>query len=442
MKIINPFKSHKKKDFIAYWDLKQFSQLLNKGIEVGSNYFFLIKNVGVFLFVRESDFKGTRVFEREDKELLIFAEGFDEDKLLELENEEEEQEFKRLCFESGKLYGGDICEWFHLSKELASQVKQKIKEGYTKLKITIKPLEFDKENLDNTFIETFKDKVISHIEPIKKGGSCPESPFKANINLSYSKSSNSSDLNNEYEGKPLFINSSLAKEIIVNNQILEAELKYVDLCTKGEDEENQENYEQAIIYFSQALEIFEICPLSAVALFRRARLFRVTGEYEKAIKDYDEYIKLQPDEFRGYINRGIVNLEKKDFENSLIDLSKGLEINPNDHIGYSFMADLKKELGNLEEAILSMEKAIEIDPKNGFYFLKKGKIYIDLDNYEKAEKDLTKAIKLGENDPAIYYLRGMSRRLTENSKGACKDWKKAAELGDKDSEELFNKYCS
>ena len=30
MKIVNPFKSHKKKDFVAYWDLKQFSQLLNK----------------------------------------------------------------------------------------------------------------------------------------------------------------------------------------------------------------------------------------------------------------------------------------------------------------------------------------------------------------------------------------------------------------------------
>ena len=43
MKIVNPFKSHKKKDFVAYWDLKQFSQLLNKGIEVGSDYFFLIK---------------------------------------------------------------------------------------------------------------------------------------------------------------------------------------------------------------------------------------------------------------------------------------------------------------------------------------------------------------------------------------------------------------
>ena len=62
MKIVNPFKSHKKKDFVAYWDLKQFNQLLNKGIEVGSDYFFLIKCIeNICLFVRESGFEGTKV---------------------------------------------------------------------------------------------------------------------------------------------------------------------------------------------------------------------------------------------------------------------------------------------------------------------------------------------------------------------------------------------
>ena len=32
MKIINPFKSHKKKDFIVYWQLNKFEELLTKGI--------------------------------------------------------------------------------------------------------------------------------------------------------------------------------------------------------------------------------------------------------------------------------------------------------------------------------------------------------------------------------------------------------------------------
>ena len=38
-----------------------------------------------------------------------------------------------FCFEASKLYEGDLCEWFHLTKELL-EVKEKIKEGYTKLR--------------------------------------------------------------------------------------------------------------------------------------------------------------------------------------------------------------------------------------------------------------------------------------------------------------------
>ena len=70
--MINFFRSNKKRDFIAYWDLTKFEELLSKGIEVGSDYFFLIKCIeNICLFVRESDFEGTKVFEREDKELKI-----------------------------------------------------------------------------------------------------------------------------------------------------------------------------------------------------------------------------------------------------------------------------------------------------------------------------------------------------------------------------------
>ena len=443
MKIVNPFKSHKKKDFVAYWDLKQFSQLLNKGIEVGSDYFFLIKCIeNICLFVRESDFEGTKVFEREDKELSINAEGFDDNRTFDLNDKKRKIEFDRLCFEASKLYEGDLCEWFHLTNQLLLEVKEKIKEGYTKLEMTVKPLEEVVDKKYKDFVGSSKKSFISHPEPILYGGSCPKSIFKANIVFSYVKSSSSQELNAEYEGKPLFVNSELAEEIISNNNIRKLEEKFSDLCRKAESEESDNNYEQGISLYSQAINLVGIWSYSAGALFNRARLFRRINQFDNAIKDYDQFIKYNPDDFRGYINRGIVNLEKKDFENSLIDLSKGLEINPNDQIGHSFMADLKKELGNLEEAILSMEKAIEIDPKNGYYFQKKGSLYFDLDNYEKAERDYTKAIELGDNGPISYFNRGLSKRLMEDSKGACEDWKKAAELGDKNAEELFNKYCS
>ena len=440
--MINFFRSNKKRDFIAYWELTKFEELLSKGIEVGSEYFFLVKFIGIFLLVRESDFEGTKVFDRENKELSINAEGFDDNRTFDLGNRQEKIEFDRLCSKSAKLYEGDLCEWFHLTNELLLEVKERIKEGYTKLEMTVKPLEEVVDKKYKDFVGSSKKSFISHPEPILYGGSCPKSIFKANIVVSYVKSSSSQELNAEYEGKPLFVNSELAEEIISNNNIRKLEEKFSDLCRKAESEESNNNYEQGISLYSQAINLVGIWSYSAGALFNRARLFRRINQFDNAIKDYDQFIKYNPDDFRGYINRGIVNLEKEDFENSLIDLRKGLEINPNDQIGHSFMADLKKELGNLEEAILSMEKAIEIDPKNGYYFQKKGSLYFDLDNYEKAERDYTKAIELGDNGPISYFNRGLSKRLMEDSKGACEDWKKAAELGDKNAEELFNKYCS
>ena len=327
MKIVNPFKSHKKKDFVAYWDLKQFSHLLNKGIEVGSDYFFLIKCIeNICLFVRESDFEGTKVFEREDKELSINAEGFDDNRTFDLNDKKRKIEFDRLCFEASKLYEGDLCEWFHLTNQLLLEVKERIKEGYTKLEMIIKPLEEVVDKKYKDFVGSSKKNVVSHPEPILYGGSCPESIFKANIVVSYVKSSSSQELNTEYEGKPLFVNSELAEEIISKNNIRKLEEKFFDLCRKAKSEESDNNFEQGISLYSQAIDLVGIWSFSAGALFNRARLFRRIQQFDKAIKDYDQFIKYNPDDYRGYTNRGIVKLEKNDNKSALVDLKKASEL--------------------------------------------------------------------------------------------------------------------
>ncbi len=326
MKIINPFKSHKKKDFIAYWQLNKFEELLSKGIEVGSEYFFLVKFIGIFLLVRESDFEGTKVFDRENKELSINAEGFDDNRTFDLDNRQEKIEFERLCSKSAKLYEGDLCEWFHLTNQLLLEVKEKIKEGYTKLKMIVKPLELDVDNLNKELVESLKKNVVSHPEQIKDGGSCPESPFKANIILSYVKSSSSQELNTAYEGKPLFVNSELAKEIISRNNIRKLEEKFFDLCKQAKSEESDNNFEQGISLYSQAIDLVGTWSFSAGALFCRARLFRRINQFDNAIKDYDQFIKYNPDDYRGYTNRGIVKLEKNDNKGALVDLKKASEL--------------------------------------------------------------------------------------------------------------------
>ena len=65
-----------------------------------------------------------------------------------------------------------------------------------------------------------------------------------------------------------------------------------------------------VFSYSQAIDLVGIWSFSAGALFNRARLFRRIQQFDKAIKDYDQFIKYNPDDYRGYTNRGIVNLEK------------------------------------------------------------------------------------------------------------------------------------
>ena len=325
--MINFFRSNKKRDFIAYWDLTKFEELLSKGIEVGSDYFFLIKCIeNICLFVRESDFEGTKVFEREDKELSINAEGFDDNRTFDLNDKKRKIEFDRLCFEASKLYEGDLCEWFHLTNQLLLEVKERIKEGYTKLEMTIKPLEEVVDKKYKDFVGSSKKSFVSHPEPITYGGSCPESIFKANIVVSYVKSSSSQELNTEYEGKPLFINSESAEEIISKNNIRKLEEKFFDLCRKAKSEESDNNFEQGISLYSQAIDLVGIWSFSAGALFNRARLFRRIQQFDKAIKDYDQFIIYNPDDYRGYTNRGLVKLEKNDNKGALVDLKKASEL--------------------------------------------------------------------------------------------------------------------
>lgn len=354
------------KDFIAYWDLNEFKELLQKGKELGSKYFFLIRNVGVCFYVRDTDFKKTGVFNNYEKEFSIHAEGLNHDQLFKLDIDDQDREFERLRSESEKLYEGDLCEWFHLSDELLNQVNKKIKEGYQKIRmLVVKPLILDTSQFNEKEIDDLKEeKTIIHPRTIRNGGSCPASPFTADISLAYMKDSVLKNLEQEYGDKPLFINSDLANEII-KDQKKKDENEFIELLKKGEAEEDDENYELSIEYYSDAIKLF---PRTDFGYFKRARVYRLTGQIEKAIEDYDISIKINPKNFKNYVNRGIAKSQKKDFDGALIDLEKGIELNSNDDIAHMHLSYIKQQLKDFDGAFESLhtaaglgnEKAIEL----------------------------------------------------------------------------------
>ena len=79
--------------------------------------------------------------------------------------------------------------------------------------MTVKPLEEVVDKKYKDFVGSSKKLYISP-RPNFIWWLLSKNYFKANIVVSYVKSSSSQELNAEYEGKPLFVNSELAEEII------------------------------------------------------------------------------------------------------------------------------------------------------------------------------------------------------------------------------------
>ena len=346
------------KDFIAYWDLNEFKELLQKGKELGSKYFFLIRNVGVCFYIRDTDFKKAGIPNDYKKQFSIHAEGLNHDQLFNLDYDDQDREFERLRSESEKLYEGDICEWFHLSDELLNQVNKRIKEGYKKIRMVMaKPLVLATSQLKEKEIDDLNEgKIIFFPRTIRSGGSCPASLFRADITLAYMKGSVVKNFEQEYGDKPLHINSDLAKEII-ENQKKKDKKEFVELLKKGESEEDNENYELSIEYYSDAIKLF---PRTDFGYFKRARIYRLTGQIEKAIEDYDISIQINPKDFKNYVNRGIAKSQKKDFDSALIDLEKGIELNSNDDIAHMHLSYIKQQLKDFDGAFESLNTAAEL----------------------------------------------------------------------------------
>lgn len=54
------------------------------------------------------------------------------------------------------------------------------------------------------------------------------------------------------------------------------------------------------------------------------------GDWEKALSDYSDSLELRPDNFDGYINRGLIYLDTSQFDQAASDFTRAHELDP-DH---------------------------------------------------------------------------------------------------------------
>jgi tetratricopeptide (TPR) repeat protein len=142
------------------------------------------------------------------------------------------------------------------------------------------------------------------------------------------------------------------------------------------------------MYISTISMSIDIMPENYHKIFKRGDVFYVKGDYNNAIKDYDECIRLKPNHSKALHHRGDAFFQLGFFEKSIESYSLAIEIdNQSDSIYYR-RALAYKEIGKQDLAINDLTSAINIDPihKSIFYFTR-GEIYESVGKLDLAGKD-------------------------------------------------------
>jgi len=147
--------------------------------------------------------------------------------------------------------------------------------------------------------------------------------------------------------------------------------------------------------------------LKGITSYDNAYRNYTSGNFEDAIKYYNEYIKAYSNDDKAIYERGMCYENLRKFEDALKDYSNALRLKPffaeyNISRGYAY---IKTNMPT--NAYDDFTRAIRSEPTNPDGYYGRVNANLDLNKYEFALNDLNAAINLNTKNPIYYYVRAI-----------------------------------
>ena len=200
---------------------------------------------------------------------------------------------------------------------------------------------------------------------------------------------------------------------------------------------DQKDYENAIAEFTEAIKLN---PNNAVFYFNCGIAYYRKNDYDNAIANITNAIQLKSDDASFYYNRGRAYNEKKDYDNAITDYTNSIRLNPDYANAYNSRGLTYNKKEDYDSAIKDFIMAIQLNPNSDIYFYNLGRTYYYKNEYKRAITEFTNAIQLNPNDADAYAYRGYAYYRNKDKDLAIADAKSAKQIdpNNKTAEDLFS----
>jgi tetratricopeptide (TPR) repeat protein len=161
--------------------------------------------------------------------------------------------------------------------------------------------------------------------------------------------------------------------------------------------ERLKNYDQAIANHTEAIRLN---PSLGLAYYNRGVIFGLRGQRDRALADYNQALRIDPKHANAYNNRGSLRNDAGDYNSAIADFTEAIKSNPQHSLAYANRGKSYVSARKLDEAIADFTAAIRINPNYVDAYVGRADAYERKGNTAAAKADRATIARLDPNNAA------------------------------------------
>jgi tetratricopeptide (TPR) repeat protein len=201
---------------------------------------------------------------------------------------------------------------------------------------------------------------------------------------------------------------------------------------------HKNDYQSAIADYNQALRLN---PDYVGAYNNRGLAYDNQGKFADAIADFNQAIHLKPDLAEAYYNRGLAYADQGKYAEAIADFNQAIHLKPDFAEAYNGRGFSYDNQGKYAEAIADFNQAIRLKPDFAWAYNGRGIAYDNQGKYAEAIAEYNQAIHLKPDLAETYNGRGLAYADQGKYAEAITDFNQAIYLKPDFAEAYYNKAC-